>query len=99
MTTAEMKPIEDAAQSIVATGHGRDMLQTLQRYLESTGWFESVEQVRLVDHDGIEVIATYATPRRSWPTEASITCATRAATAWRATTAPRMAPRSFACLA
>ncbi len=62
MTTAEMKPIEDAAQSIVATGHGRDMLQTLQRYLESTGWFESVEQVRLVDRDGIEVIATYAAP-------------------------------------
>jgi hypothetical protein len=38
------------------------MLQTLQRYLESTGWFDSVEQVRLVDHDAIEVIATYATP-------------------------------------
>jgi len=62
MTTAEMKPIEDAAQSIVAAGHGREMLQTLERYLESTGWFEEVEQVRLVDQDGIEVIATYATP-------------------------------------
>jgi hypothetical protein len=62
MTAAEMKPIEDAAQSIVAGGTGREMLQTLQRYLTSTGWFESVEQVRLVDHDGIEVIATYATP-------------------------------------
>lgn len=62
MTAAEMKPIEEACQSIVAGGSGRDMLQTLQRYLGSTGWFESIEQVRLADQDLVEVIATYATP-------------------------------------